>query len=163
MPRIFLVLVSLILMAALACGGGSGPRMTVEEYAEGCTSLGDRFEDLDRSADQGLGALEDALAEVKKWNPPEELQEFHNLQVMSLEFLLNALQETDLLQLMQDLEKASEGDAERFLELLGDMEELEGQMGELEAQMAELDEAVQRTEDDLSPSTREILSSAGCL
>ncbi len=137
--------------------------MTVEEYAEGCTSLGDRFEDLDRSADQGLGALEDALAEVKKWNPPEELQEFHNLQVMSLEFLLNALQETDLLQLMQDLEKASEGDAERFLELLGDMEELEGQMGELEAQMAELDEAVQRTEDDLSQGTREILSSAGCL
>ncbi len=165
MPRTLLVLVSLVLMATLACGS---PRMTVEEYAAACTSLGDRFDDLDGGFNQGFatgfGALEDALADIKMWNPPEELQEFHALRVSSLESSLDALEETGMLQLMQDIEKATEeGDDERFLELLSNMEDIEGKMGEMEALIAELDEDIQRNEDDLSPATREILASAGCL
>ena len=162
MSRIFLALVSLILIAALACGGGSGPRMTVEEYAAECASFGSKF--VDQGFASGFGALEDNLAEIKEWNPPEELQEYHNAQIRGLEFSVDALQETGMLQLMQDIQKASEDeDQERFLELLGDLEELEGTTGELEAQIAELAEEVQRAEDDLSPAAREILTSAGCL
>ena len=142
--------------------------MTVQEYASACTSLGDSFQNLDGGFNQdvstGFEALEDALFEIKDWNPPEELQELHNLRIRSLESSLDALQETGLLQLMQDIEEATEeGDDERFLELLSDMEDIEGRMGEMEAQIAELDEDIQRSEDDLSPATREILSNAGCL
>ena len=168
MPRTLLVLVSLVLMATLACGGGNGSRMTVQEYASACTSLGDSFQNLDGGFNQdvstGFEALEDALFEIKDWNPPEELQELHNLRIRSLESSLDALQETGLLQLMQDIEEATEeGDDERFRELMGDVQEIEGKLGEFEAQAAELEEEIQLAENELSPPTREILVSAGCL
>ena len=140
--------------------------MTVEEYADACEALGDTLDDLE-SLDKfssGFDAMEDALAELKEWDPPEELQEFHEVRVRSVESVLDALKELGFIELMRDFEKAAaEEDGAKTLELMSKMAELGDGMAELEDEMAALEDEVNRTEEELSPATREILADADCL
>ena len=161
MFKVLMALSLAIVTTVVACGGG--PRMTVEEYAAACEVLGNKLDDLD-SVSSGIDALEDAVAEVKRWNPPEELQEFHEARVRFMDASIDALKDTGLFELMEDLEKASEEeDPDKMLELMGEMSELEDKVSELEDEMAELEEETERTEEALSPATRQILADADCL
>ena len=165
--KVLIVLSLTIVTIVVACGGGGGSRMTVEEYAAACEGLGDKLDDFgggDEDLSFGFDAIEDAIAEIKRWNPPEELQEFHEVRVRSLDAAIDALKDTGFYELMEDLEKASqEEDSDKVLELMGEMSELEDEMLELEDEMSELEDDMERTEEDLSPATRAILADAGCL
>ena len=156
-----IVLSLTIVMMVVACGGGS--RMTVEEYAAACEELGNKLDDLELdSASSRIDAIEDAVTELKRWNPPEELQEFHEARVRFMDASIDALKDTSLFELM--LERAAkEEDAEKLPELMGEMSELEDRMSELKDEMAELEEEAERTQEALSPATRQILADADCL
>ena len=135
--------------------------MTVEEYADACEALGYSIGGDGESIDEVssiLDAIEDALAELKGWNPPEEIQEFHEVRVRSIELALDALKDLGFIELLQDLEKAAaeEDEAKVVLELMS-------KMAELEDEVAELEDETNRTEEELSPATREILADADCL
>ena len=94
MFRVLIALSLAIIATAIACGGGGGTRMTVEEYASACQAFGNSFDDLDNFDEDFAAAfdtLEDAVAELKGWNPPEELQEFHRVRVRSIEEVFDAL------------------------------------------------------------------------
>ncbi len=138
--------------------------MTVEEYAAACEELGSNLDDvisLTEDSDSTIDALKDAVAEVKSWNPPEELQEFHKVQVRGLNSSLDVLQDTDLLELMRDLEKATEEeDQAKMLEWASKMAAISS---EIEDEMLELEDEAERVQEDLSPATREILEAADCL
>ncbi len=159
MPRISTVLVLVTLIALVACGGGQ--RMTVQEYATACGGLGDKF----RSESLSPGAaLQDALAEAKKWNPPEELQRLHELQIEGAEAGIKALKDTGLSDLLQEFEEAQQNDdQERLLELMAQMGEAQDGMDALGERMEELEEDHAQAERDLSPETRQILEDAGCI
>ena len=160
MPRISTVLVLVTLIALVACGGGQ--RMTVQEYATACERLGDNFAFEDISMD--ASSLEYALAEAKKWNPPEELQRVHESRVEAVEATLNGLKDAGFLELLQELQEAGENDdQERLLEVMVEVGEMEDSMDALEARMEGLEEDVAQAERDLSPETRQILEDAGCL
>lgn len=167
--KVLMVLSLAIITTVVACGGGGGggSRMTVEEYAAACKKLGDKLAGiggLDEGFYSEFDAIEDAIAEVKGWNPPEELQEFHEVRVRSLDTAIDVLKDTGFVELMQDLEKASEEeDPARILELMDEMSELEDEMAEFEDEMSELDDEMQRTQEDLSPAARKILADADCL
>ena len=174
MSKLFSAVALIAMASVLACGGngggggfGSAQRMTVEEYAAACEALGARFNDLgsfDEDFSTGFDAIEDAIDEIKKWNPPGELQEYHGVRVRAMETALDALQGSGLLDLMQDLEKAAEEEDEtKVLELLGDMADLEDRMSQFEDDMAEFEDEIERTQDGLSPETRRILENADCL
>ncbi len=126
--------------------------------------MNDQFEDLVSLNEDRIDALEDVLAEVKRWNPPEELQEFHRFRVRSSDAILEALKDTGLLELMQELEEASEEeDQAKVLSLSAEISELENEMSGLEDDLAEMEDEIERTKEDLSPATRQILADAGCL
>ena len=160
MPRISMVLVLVTLIALVACGGGQ--RMTVQEYATACERLGDEFESEDISL--AAASLEYALAEAKEWNPPEELQRLHKLQIEGAEAGIKALKDTGLLDLMQEFEEAQQNDdQERLLELMVEIGEMEDRMDALQERMEGMEEDVAQAQADLSPETRQILEDAGCL
>ncbi len=164
MSKVLIALALVFVTTMVACGGA--PRMTVEEYADACQTLGTRMEALEISDEEfsaGFDAAEDALAEIKGWNPPEELEEFHEVRVRSLQTTLDALEDTGLVDLMQDFEKSDAEDEAKLLELMSKMAELEDEIAEMEDELAALEEEVNRTEDELSPATREILADADCL
>ncbi len=166
MSKVLIALSLAIITTVVACGGGDGggSRMTVEEYAAACEGLGDSLESFDEDVAAGLDAMEDTVAEVKRWNPPEELQEFHEARVESLDALLDALKDTGFFQLLQDLEKAAEEEDEaELLRLMGEMSELEDAISDLEDLIEESEDEMERTQEDLSPATREILAGADCL
>ena len=156
-----LIAVSLAIVATvIACGGG-GPRMTVQEYADACEALGDQLDQDDVSS--GISAIEDALDEVKQWNPPEELQEYHDIGVEGMEATVTALKDTGALELFEEMEKAQEEeDVERALELMEQAAELEDELVRFDDQMTELSDELERARENLSPATREILDNAGC-
>ena len=139
--------------------------MTVEEYAAACEEIGSNFDSVaDTDFTSGFEAMEDALAEVRRWDPPGELQEFHDVTVRAAETLIRALKETGAFDLMREFEKAAEEEDEaKVLELMGRMAELEEAMDQIDDQISELDEEVERAEEKLSPATREILADADCL
>ena len=160
MPRISMVLVLVTLIALVACGGGQ--RMTVQEYATACERLGDNFAFEDISMD--ASSFEDFLSEVKKWNPPEELQRLHKLKIERAEAGIKALKDTGLLDLMQEFEEAQQNDdQERLLQLMVEIGEMEDRMDALQERMEGMEEDVAQAQADLSPETRQILEDAGCL
>ena len=119
---------------------------------------------FDDDFSSGFDAIEDAIAEIKQWNPPEELQEFHEVRVRSVDAAIDALKDTGLLELIRDLEKASEEeDPAKVLELMAEMSDLEDKMSEVGDKMSELEDEIERTEEELSPGTRKILADADCL
>ena len=159
MPRISIVLVLVTMIPLVACGGGQ--RMTIQEYATACGGLGDKF--ASDSLSPGA-ALEDALAEAKQWNPPEELQRLHELLIEGYEAGIKALKDTGLLDLMQEFEEAQQNDdQERLLELMAEMEEAQDGMDALGEQMEEVEEDIAQAERDLSPEARKILEDVGCI
>ena len=167
MSKVLIALSLAIITTVVACGGGDGggSRMTVEEYAAACEGLDNRL-DLESFDDvaAGLDAMEDAVAEVKRWNPPKELQEFHEARVESLDAVVDGLKDTGFFQLLLDLEKAVEGEDEaELLRLMGEMSELEDAISDLEDLIEESEDEMERTQEDLSPATREILAGADCL
>ena len=167
MSKLLMALSLAIITTVIACGGGGGPRLTVEEYADACGALGDDLDSvagLDEDVSSGLKAVEDAVAEAKRWNPPEELQEFHDATVRSGEGAIKALKETGALDLMREFEKAAEEEDEvKVLELMGRMAELEDDMARFDDQMSALNDEVERAQENLSPETRQILADADCL
>ena len=164
MSKLLIALSLAIITTAAACGGD---RMTVEEYADACGALGDDLDSvagLDEDVSSGLKAVEDAVAEAKRWNPPKELQEFHDATVRSGEGAIKALKETGALDLMREFEKAAEEEDEaKVLELMGRMAELEDDMARFDDQMSALNDEVERTQENLSPDTRQVLADANCL
>ena len=101
---------------------------------------------------------------IKQWNPPEELQEFHEVRIRALETSAKLLEDSGILELMREFEKAAEEeDGDRMLELMGEMAELEDVGQELEDKMEELAEEIERTGEGLSPATRQILEDADCI
>ena len=141
--------------------------MTVEEYASACEAIGETLNqagNLDQGLTSGFDAMEEALAEIRRWNPPEELQEFHDVRVRSMDTGLNVLKETGALDLMREFEKAAEEEDEaKALELMGQMAELEGEMERFDDQMSALEDEVERTQENLSTDTRQVLADANCL
>ena len=140
--------------------------MTVEEYADACEALGVSIDDLD-SLDEfssGWDVIEDANAEIKEWDPPEELQEFHEVRVRGFELLVDGLKDVGYIDLMEDFEKAAAGEGEaKTLELMSKFAELEDEMAELADEAVALEDKYNRTKEELSPATREILADADCL
>ena len=160
MPKLLIALSLAIMVTVIACGGG-GPRMTVQEYADACEALGDQLEQDNVSS--GISAIEDALDEVKRWNPPEELQEYHDVGVRGMEATVTALKDTGALELFEEMEKAQEEeDVERALELMEQAAELEDELARFDDQMTELTDELERARENLSPATREILDNADC-
>ncbi len=141
--------------------------MTVEEYASACEAVGDTLEEsgnLDEGFTSGFDAMEDALEEIGRWNPPEELQEFHGVRLRSMEAAIDALEETGALDLIREFEEAAEEeDTDKALELLDQMAELEDEMARFDDQMSALEDDVERALEDLSSETRQILADANCL
>ena len=158
--RLVLALVALIMI--IACGGPSGPQMTVEEYAAACERIGG---DLDLESGLDLADIfEQAMAELKELDPPEELRELHMARLQGMEAGLDALRDTGMLQLMDDMQEASqEDDQEKVLELLDNMAELEEKAQGFEDEMAVFEDRMAQAEEDLSPDTRRILGEADCL
>ena len=158
MPRISLVLVMAALMTLIACGGGQ--RMTVEEYAAACAGLEDQFPSGDSFE---FSSMEDVLGEIKSWNPPAELEEFHRLNVKAGELTIGALSNSGLLELMEEIEEAQQNeDVERMMELVEEMGQLESGMEELEDEMTDLQNEVDRARQQISPETFGILQDSGC-
>ncbi len=158
MPRISLVLVMAALMTLIACGGGQ--RMTVEEYASACASLEDQIPSGDSFE---FGFMEAVLDEIKSWNPPAELEEFHRLNVKAGELTIGALSNSGLLELMEEIEEAQQNeDVERMMELVEEMGQLESGMEELEDEMTDLQNEVDRARQQISPETFGILQDSGC-
>lgn len=144
----------------IACGGG-GPPMTIEEYAAACEELSDRF---DEDSSSPFDSMEDVLTELKRWNPPEELQEFHETRIRVGEATVDALKETGFLGLVQDLEKAiEEEDQVQVLRLQSEMADMEEKMSELEDELEALEDEGERVIGALPPTTRRILEAADCL
>ena len=167
MPKLLIALSLAIMATVTACGGGDGSRMTVEEYAAACEATGDDLNSMasfDEDASSSLKAVEEALAEVRRWNPPEELQEFHDATVRAGEGAINAIKETGFIDLMQEFEKAEEEeDTARLLELMEQMAEVEDAMVRFDDEMSALEDEVVRAVENLSPDTREILAAANCV
>lgn len=152
-----------ILLTLAACGGG-GPRMTVEEYAAACEALDTKLDELTSETFTELDVMEHAVAEAKSWNPPEELQEFHDVRARGSDVALNLLKDSGFFELMQDLEKAQEEeDAEKAMEVMAKMAEFQDDVSEIQDQLAELEQEAERTRDALSPTSRQILADADCL
>ncbi len=159
MSRTSLVFVMVALMTLIACGGG-GQRMTVEEYAVACAGLEDQFPSGDSFE---FGFMEDVLDEIKGWNPPAELEEFHRLNVKAGELTIGALSDSGLLELMEEMEETQQNeDVERMMELVEEMGQLESAMEELEDEMTDLQNEVDRARQQISPQTFEILQDSGC-
>ena len=137
--------------------------MTVEEYAAACKAISNELniDMAERDLSSQYAAMDDALAEVKRLTPPEELQGFHEATVRSFEAGMDALKQTGVLEFIQRLEKADEGEVDEIEE--AQLVELMGKFAELEDHMTELEEEVERAQEDLSPATREILAGADCL
>ena len=135
--------------------------MTVEEYAAACEELSDKFDD---DSIRQFDSMEVLMSELKRWNPPEELQEFHETRIRSMEVTKNALKDTGFLELIEDLEKASEEDDQvKLLRLQSEMADIEDKMSEFEDEISELQAEAERTQDALSPATLQILADANCL
>ena len=141
--------------------------MTVQEYAAACEEVSNKFDDvggMEADISSGFDAMKDLVTELKRWNPPEELQEFHEARIRAWEVTAKLLEDSGLLELMQEFEEAAEDeDGDRALELMGEMAALEDVGQELEDKMEELEEEIERTEEGLSPATRQILEDADCL
>ncbi len=165
--NLFFIFIALVALVLVACGGGGGPRMTVEEYAAACEEVSNKFDDvggMEEDLSSGFDAFEDIITEIKRWNPPEELQEFHEVRIRALETSAKLLEDSGILELMREFEKAAEEeDGDRMLELMGEMAELEDVGQELEDKMEELAEEIERTGEGLSPATRQILEDADCI
>lgn len=170
MYRTMTVVAVIAVVAMLACGGngsggsgfGGGQRMTVEEYAAACVSLDQRFPD-DEFELTGFSMLDDIVDEVKSWNPPEELAQFHEVYVRTLDAAFGIFRETGILDLLEDLAEAEQSeDSERMMELFADMAELESEMAGFEAEMAALEEEVSQAVRAISPETRAVVEDAGC-
>jgi hypothetical protein len=158
MSRISLVLVMAALMTLIACGGGQ--RMTVEEYAAACAGLEDQFPSGDSFE---FGFMEAVLDEIKSWNPPAELEEFHRLNVKAVEFAIGALSDSRLLEMMGEIEEAQQNeDVERRMELVEEMGQLLESAMELEDEMTDLQNEIDRARQQISPKTFEILQDSGC-
>ena len=158
MSKLLIALSLAIMATVIACGG---PRMTVQEYADACEALGEQLDQDNVSS--GISAIEDALDEVKQWNPPGELQEYHDIGVEGMEATVTALKDTGALELFEEMEKAQEEeDVERALELMDQAAELEDELARFDDQMTELTDELERARENLSPTTRAILDNAGC-
>ena len=163
MFKVLIVLSLAIIAIMIACGGGSSSRMTVEEYASTCKELINRIEDTDSLA-TAFSGIDVIAEEMKRWNPPAELQEFHDTRVESLETVVDTLKDMAFFELLEELENASEDeDPEKILELMGDIMKLEDELSGVEDKMAEMEQELERTEASLSPATRQTLADADCL
>ncbi len=135
--------------------------MTVEEYASACEELSDKFED-DFSFQ--FDSTEDALSEFRRWNPPEELKEFHETRIRFMEAAINVLKDTGFLELMEDLEKAVEEENQtKVLQFQSELEGIQEKMSEFEDEVSALADEAQRAQGTLSPATRRILEDGDCL
>ena len=115
-----MVLVLVTLIALVACGGGQ--RMTVQAVATACGGLEDKF-DTSEDIFSDAAFAEYFQAETQKWNPPEELQRLHKLQIEGAEAGIKAMKDTGILDLMQEFEEAQQNDdQERLLELMVEIE-----------------------------------------
>lgn len=162
-PVIAIAMALATVMTIVACDGGSEPRMTVEEYAAACKELGQSFDVLQGWEEDNIEAVERAVSEAKKWNPPADLQEFHEATVRFAEWGLRAFRDAGFFDLMRDLEQAmEEGDQEKISELQDDLSRMEDKIMELGDQADEMTDEIDRVTADLSPTTRELLEDANC-
>ena len=163
MSKLLMALSLAIVTTAAACGGD---RMTVEEYATACEAIGETLNqsgNFDADLTSGFDAMEEALAEIRRWDPPEELQESHDVRVRSMDTWLNSFKETGQLDLLREAERAvEEEDGAKVLEVMGRMAELEDEMERFDAQMSALGDEAERAEENLSPETRQVLADANC-
>ncbi len=82
MSKVLIALSLAVIATVVACGGGVprmnvGPQITVEEYAAACAAAGknmDVLDGVDEDFASRFDALEDAVADMKRWNAPGELQ-----------------------------------------------------------------------------------------
>lgn len=173
MFRVSLALLLAMIGTAVACGEEDTLSMTVDEhatvedYAAACKRLGHKFDELDGSDgyfSSGFEVLEDALAELNGWNPPEELREFHRVRLRGTESTVDALRDSGFLELIQVLEKAyEEEDVGKVLSLLGEMLKLKDALSQLEDEMSQFSDEAERAQERLSPATRRILEEADCI
>lgn len=168
-PAILIAMALAAVMTVVACGGGSEPRMTVEEYATACegfgSSLGSQFTQAIRGTEgeEALRSMERAVARAKDWNPPAELQEFHEATYGFAEWSLRALQDIGWFDLTRDLGKAmEERDQERMTEFRHEAFKLKSAIEELEDEADEREDEIERIADNLSPITQGLLQDAYC-
>lgn len=170
MSRLFSAVALIAMASILACGGngggggfGSAQRMTVEEYASACANLEQRFPDNELDGTGEFGFFEDAISEIKSWNPPEELAQFHEQYVRAMDASFAALKDSGFLDLMDDIAEAEEEeDQERMMELFEQMAEMQDGMVEFEREMSALEDELEEVVQDISPETRQALDDAGC-
>ena len=161
MSRVFTVVVLMAVVFVVACGGGS--RMTVEEYAAACVKLEQSFPDSALDGPAGFGELEGIIGELKSWNPPEVLAQFHNTYVPAMDTGFRALRESGVLELMEEIAQAErDEDPERMMELFEEMGALEGAMERFDADMSGLEKELEQAAREVPPQARQVLAGAGC-
>lgn len=164
--KLLAILLATILLTLVACA--SNPKMTVKEYAVACGAVANEingitatFERTDVTSiniDALESTLEDTKREVQEWNPPEELQDFHKINVKTFETSFGLVQE--LLDLMRDMQKATEeDDQDRILEIQDGALTLYMRMMQ---ELSDIDGEYERELNALSPETSRLLAQQGC-
>ena len=74
----------------------SGPRSTIPDYAAVCGDVGNKFRDVDGLSEfTGIpDVMDDAVEEIKSWNPREELRQLHNIRIRAVEMLARLLRDS---------------------------------------------------------------------
>ena len=155
--------------------GRGGDALTVGEYATACGDIVEslnRFDEVFESANvsDALDAVEDAVSDLRKLKPPEELKLLHATRIDMLQFTSKAIKDlgiddlfNDLAEMEKDAEDLSESEAmKRMADLAERMESWEEEIEKLEPEIERLDTELEEAESELSPATQEILYSQGC-
>ena len=150
--------------------------MTVSEYAEACGNIVERLEEsgdiFDSSGDfsSGFDVIDDALSDLKKLNPPQELDRVHTVVVETLQFTSTEFKDVGLFDLMEDMaemekdtEELSESEAmKRMADFEERMESVVAEMERLGPEIDRLESELEEAASELSPATRDILDAGRC-
>ena len=179
MNKLAVFLVLLGLFAMVACGGD---RLSLDEYAEECGDLADELNDgFDLGANPSSSVtdifedFEEAINDFTTLNPPEDLERLHELYVEASETALSAIQDSDLVKFVEELQELEDDiedlDYDDQMDRMEDfqddwedrLDEMEESFEDIEDQMEDFEEDIEEELDDLHPDDYEILSDEGCL
>ena len=179
MKKMLSVIVLALLVTVVGC---SDEPLTLEEYAEACGNLLTEWDNLDfgnlevdvanvdEASEVFWNAVDDAASGLKELKPPDELQDFHEMITEVIDFSLRVNQEAGMRQygeavfeLAIEEEELSELEmARRQAEIIVMWEEMARELEKYSEESEEYLAAFEESKAALSPTTLEILETAGC-
>lgn len=176
-----IVMTMLILSAlalAVACGGA---RLSIDEYAEECGDVADELNDAHdidvyyvEDLSEEFEDIKEAVSELKALNPPEDLENLHNLRVDAAELVLEGLEKTNFLdmskelaEMLEDVDYMDYDDRRDRMEDFEDkwddrIDEMGDEFDEYEDRLSDLRQEIREEQDHLHPDDLEILMEEGC-